>query len=1528
MSNEKICNNKITKLNQYFYMTPEGDVLKYKKYCIINDCKKLSSYNYSGKKELLYCNDHKLDKMINIKKGYILCDKHNISYLKFCKECEQMDCLLCDETVNKSHYFYQKHIDNFDKNITIKTRTSIKKKFIDIIIDFHIIDKDVFYKDLYFKDKVKSLILKHRKKDKEYKISIYKYNQSIKGDLTNFWIEKFNIDDLSEIDNIDKLNLKNFKELKCFDFDSDYLDTRNQELYDGTPIDDQEQINIISEGDIDYDSTQMKIIQNTRLLIKMSECDIFSAGNSLEINKIPDIFFQKRNLVIIKNLNDDKCLLWCYIRKHLNPIEKNISRINKKDIEISKELIDEYNIDFENISIGEIDEIENLLECNIHIFGCNKKLASKKIIRKSLKTYDKDLDLLLIDEINHYILIKNINIFIGNNSHIVKSCRNCLNTFYSEDKYKFHIEYCMNRKPKRLLPSFKKYMYFENLKNCIKRNWVIHSDFECIIDPITKEHEFISGGYLLECTNDKYSKDIQTFYNLEEYTKNLYNELKYIEEIEEKFLNNPIDYNNFDQDKFDNTLKCEYCDCEFNHPYNDRCIILNEIVDKEKLKYILDNNDFDQEVNNLARNYLDSLDDLGRKRIVYKQKHKHKDRYYAVGSALTYLKKEIRNSIMPKNIKDIEMVNSHPVILLNLCQKNEVTCNILKNYVENRDLILDSFGNNRKSVKERFLTVLNGGFKDIYSKDSRINNYLKLLEKEIIEIQKYFYSKDKRYFEKGFSYLGKNLSRIILDIENQILQIMINYFVIKRVNIFTLEYDGLKIYSDDKSKHFSINELEKTILEKTRINMKLSFKNVEDHFPEFGIRVSTDDIQNENIIENKIKVVHHDHAFEKNNILGFICRECNLQIKNDKSLPIYFFNGMKYDNSILLKSLCDIYKDEMTMKCIGNSSESFKMIDFKFKNMKYSFKLLDICNFIKGSLFELSKNLLDEYKIITKKHFPNNFELLKEKTCFPYEWLTKENIHDKDLPSIDKFYSSLKLQNIKKEEYDKTIEIYKKLKCKNVKDYLETYMKLDICLQSDIFNSFRNTIWDKFEIDCSKYVTSCSLSLDLMLKYTKVKIELFKDITMFDYTDSSILGGLCIASQNIVDNDDGKSTISSCDVVSLYPYVMTQKLPISNYKFVSKFDRDRYGQNRDHSCLLNVEIYTTKKVKNDKILSQFPALVSKTSIKYDQLSDFQRKNLKENYKSSEKLISHLGYDKNSYISFEMYEMLKSLGCRINIKRILEYRHSNFMKAYIDILFEKKSYYKSIKNKGMSNTFKILMNSLFGVTMTRVERFKNFKIVTTEEQVDKYVKKTNYVSRNIVNKDLSIIDMEKTSVVYSYPILIGSIILQSSKVHMYNYLYKIYPKLFGDDYKVLYMDTDSIYSKLNISYEKYLEILENNKDLFGEDIGQMEVENLHDPIKEFISLSSKCYSYINKDDINISHTKGICDSYSKKYIDHKLFKETLLNNNKPDKINFNVISVKNQKISTKKIKKNNIEFLNDKRYIKDINSNVPHTLYIK
>ena len=87
--------------------------------------------------------------------------------------------------------------------------------------------------------------------------------------------------------------------------------------------------------------------------------------------------------------------------------------------------------------------------------------------------------------------------------------------------------------------------------------------------------------------------------------------------------------------------------------------------------------------------------------------------------------------------------------------------------------------------------------------------------------------------------------------------------------------------------------------------------------------------------------------------------------------------------------------------------------------------------------------------------------------------------------------------------------------------------------------------------------------------------------------------------------------------------------------------------------------------------------------------------------------------------------------------------------------------------------------------------------------------------------------------------------------------------------------------------------------------------MYNQIKEAIFLSSKCYSYICEKDIldnknkiksNILHTKGISNSYTQQFIDHNLFKETLLNNNKADKIKFNTISVRKQKITSREIEK--------------------------
>ena len=59
---------KIKKLNQYFYMTPDGTIMKYKKYCVVNNCKLLSSFNYANEKKFYIAMNIKKIKWLTFEK--------------------------------------------------------------------------------------------------------------------------------------------------------------------------------------------------------------------------------------------------------------------------------------------------------------------------------------------------------------------------------------------------------------------------------------------------------------------------------------------------------------------------------------------------------------------------------------------------------------------------------------------------------------------------------------------------------------------------------------------------------------------------------------------------------------------------------------------------------------------------------------------------------------------------------------------------------------------------------------------------------------------------------------------------------------------------------------------------------------------------------------------------------------------------------------------------------------------------------------------------------------------------------------------------------------------------------------------------------------------------------------------------------------------------------------------------------------------------------------------------------------------
>ena len=102
-----------------------------------------------------------------------------------------------------------------------------------------------------------------------------------------------------------------------------------------------------------------------------------------------------------------------------------------------------------------------------------------------------------------------------------------------------------------------------------------------------------------------------------------------------------------------------------------------------------------------------------------------------------------------------------------------------------------------------------------------------------------------------------------------------------------------------------------------------------------------------------------------------------------------------------------------------------------------------------------------------------------------------------------------------------------------------------------------------------------------MLKFSGVKIEHVKDIETYDFINNFVIGGLCICSSSYLNDNDSNSTIAYQDVSSLYPAIMRKKMPLKNYNSIElkDFNINKYGENKDYSCILLCHVKTTDKVK-------------------------------------------------------------------------------------------------------------------------------------------------------------------------------------------------------------------------------------------------------------------------------------------------------------------------------------------------------------
>ena len=111
---------------------------------------------------------------------------------------------------------------------------------------------------------MKKIIIRNCDNDKNDKITLYKFNQAlVKHNDIKYWVEKYILQNIIDIDNIDKLKLKNNRN------DLDLINVGDSEISNYNAEDNLEELNILSIHE-DYDSSVMTI-QNSRLIIKISE---------------------------------------------------------------------------------------------------------------------------------------------------------------------------------------------------------------------------------------------------------------------------------------------------------------------------------------------------------------------------------------------------------------------------------------------------------------------------------------------------------------------------------------------------------------------------------------------------------------------------------------------------------------------------------------------------------------------------------------------------------------------------------------------------------------------------------------------------------------------------------------------------------------------------------------------------------------------------------------------------------------------------------------------------------------------------------------------------------------------------------------------------------------------------------------------------------------------------------------------------------------------------------------------------------
>jgi len=145
-----------------------------------------------------------------------------------------------------------------------------------------------------------------------------------------------------------------------------------------------------------------------------------------------------------------------------------------------------------------------------------------------------------------------------------------------------------------------------------------------------------------------------------------------------------------------------------------------------------------------------------------------------------------------------------------------------------------------------------------------------------------------------------------------------------------------------------------------------------------------------------------------------------------------------------------------------------------------------------------------------------------------------------------------------------------------------------------------------------------------------------------------------------------------------------------------------------------------------------------------------------------------------------------------IHRVLEFQQFPWLQSYIKFNMDKR---KAATSDFEKDFFKLMTNSVYGKSMESIRNRVNVELVNNQKHIKKALAKPTAKNITYVNDDIVMVQFAKKAIMQTKPMYTGFVVLELSKVIMYDFYYNHIQGQYGcDRARLLFIHTEASATK--------------------------------------------------------------------------------------------------------------------------------------